>query len=208
LSEASETLYAGDTLERTLTFTDENGDVFDPATIDISIKDPTGTVADSLTIDDLTNPEVGVYVLQWPIPGDAAPGTWTMFIVATDALGTVNSEAYTFAVLEPKIYYCSVDDVKTILSLALDDLTFDVELEACIVSADAIIDSELSKHSLSVPESVPQNIVDASAHFAAWLFRHRRDPTGAAAFWEEGSRFLSEYIETNMEIPFKAVSDQ
>jgi hypothetical protein len=106
------------------------------------------------------------------------------------------------------VSYCTVDDVKPILALALDDLTFDVELEACIVSADAIIDSELLKHDLAVPDSVPQNILDASAHFAAWLFRHRRDPAGAAPFWEEANKFLTEYIETNAEVPFRAVTDQ
>jgi hypothetical protein len=106
------------------------------------------------------------------------------------------------------VSYCSVDDVKPILSLALDDLSFDLELEACIVSADAIIDSELLKYDLAVPESVPQSILDASAHFAAWLFRHRRAPVEAAPFWEEANKFLSEYIEANAEVPFRAVSDQ
>ena len=104
--------------------------------------------------------------------------------------------------------YCTVSDVKPILRISLDDLNFDLELEECITSADAIIDSELLKHSLAVPETVPQNIVDASAHFAAWLFRHRRAPSEAAAFWEEANRFLNTYLETLKEAPFRVVSDQ
>ena len=54
-----------------------------------------------------------------------------------------------------------------------------------------LIDSELAKHDLTVPDSTPQLILDASAHFAAWLFRHRRDPAGAAAFKEEAETFLA-----------------
>jgi len=104
--------------------------------------------------------------------------------------------------------YSTVDNVKPILRIALDDLTYDLELEECIASADAIIDSELLKHSLSMPDTVPQNIADASAHFAAWLFRHRRAPAEAAAFWDEANRFLNTYLETAKEALFRVVSDQ
>ena len=79
---------------------------------------------------------------------------------------------------------------------------------SCVESADALIDGLLEPHGLSVPASVPQNIVDASAHYAAWLFRKRRNPTGADAFKQEADAFLQAYVESEAEVPFKAVSDQ
>jgi hypothetical protein len=92
--------------------------------------------------------------------------------------------------------------------LQTEDATFETEIEGCITSADAFIDSELDKYDLTVPSSTPQVITDASAHFAAWLFRHRRDPTGAAAFKEEAEVFLQSYIECETEVAFRVVSDQ
>ncbi len=102
--------------------------------------------------------------------------------------------------------YSEVADVKTLLEI--DVATYDTELTACITSADALIDSLLEPHDLAVPVSVPQNIADASAHFAAWLFRKRRDPTGADAFKLEADTLLQAYIESASELAFKVVSDQ
>ena len=84
--------------------------------------------------------------------------------------------------------------MKPILQIASDELTFDTEIGDCIVSADAIIDGLLKREGLTVPDSVPQNILDASAYFAAWIFRHRRDPSAAEVFWVEAHKFLSTYI--------------
>lgn len=102
--------------------------------------------------------------------------------------------------------YCTIDYLKPILQIDQDDLAYDAELEACIVSADALIDSMLKREDLSVPASVPQLVSDASAHYAAWLFRKRRDPTGAEAFWAEAEKLLTTYIETESEPGFKVVS--
>ena len=89
--------------------------------------------------------------------------------------------------------YSTTTSVKAILQIT--EVTWDTEIGACITSADALVDSFLKREGLTVPVSVPQNIVDASAHFAAWLFRRRRDPVLADVFWTEGNRFLSAYIE-------------
>jgi hypothetical protein len=101
--------------------------------------------------------------------------------------------------------YCTVDQVKVLLQIASEELTWDTEIESCITSADALIDSLLKKLDLTVPSPVPQNIVDASAYFAAWLFRRRRDPAGAAVFWEEANKFLDAYIaaDEDADVPFK-----
>jgi hypothetical protein len=92
------------------------------------------------------------------------------------------------------VAYSIVSDVKPILQIAADNLTFDSEIEDCIVSADALIDGLLKKTGLTIPDLVPQTISDASAYFAAWMFRHRRDPSAAEVFWVEAQKFLDTYI--------------
>ncbi len=99
--------------------------------------------------------------------------------------------------------YCEVDTVKPVLQIASEMMTYDEELVSCIVSADALIDSLLKQKGLAVASPIPQNIVDSSAYFAAWLFRRRRDPVGAEAFWQEANRFLDVYGETVGESTFK-----
>ncbi len=98
--------------------------------------------------------------------------------------------------------------MKPILQIAAEDTAFDAELEMCIDSADAWIDKKLAVPDLAVPDSVPQLIEDASIHFAAWLFRKRRDPTGADAFKAEAEEFLNTYIEDESEAAFSVVNDQ
>ena len=90
--------------------------------------------------------------------------------------------------------YSAVSDVKPILQIAVDDLNHDTELEDCITSSDALIDGLLKREGLTVPDPVPQNISDASRYFAAWIFRHRRDPSAAEVFWVEAHKFLDTYI--------------
>lgn len=99
--------------------------------------------------------------------------------------------------------YSTVADVKPVLQIKVDDLTLDSEIEACIASADALIDGLLKKSGLTVPDEVPQLVADASAHFAAWLFRHRRDPEKAEVFWAEAHRFLDSYLESEEDVAFK-----
>lgn len=93
--------------------------------------------------------------------------------------------------------YSTSTEVKTILQIT--ESTWDTEITDCIVSSDALIDSLLKYKGLTVPVSTPQNIKDASKHFAAWLFRKRRDPVGAEAFWEEADKFLQAYINAEEE---------
>jgi len=101
--------------------------------------------------------------------------------------------------------YSNVAAVKQVLQIAVEDISFDDEIEACIASADALVDGLLKKVDLTVPDSVPQNIADASAYFAAWLLRHRRDPEAAEIFWTEAHKFLDIYVESEEEIAFKVV---
>jgi hypothetical protein len=104
--------------------------------------------------------------------------------------------------------YSTAALVKEILQI--DVTTYDTEIGGCVTSADALIDSLLKqKGAQAVPESTPQNIIDSSKYFAAWLFRRRRDPAGAEVYWEEGNRFLEAYApaDEETEFPFKVCSD-
>ena len=102
--------------------------------------------------------------------------------------------------------YSTAAAVKAILQIETDDESFDTEIEGCISSADALVDGLLKKSGLSVDDSVPQLIADASAYFAAWIFRHRRDPEAAEVFWAEAHKFLDAYVESEEEIAFEVGS--
>ena len=99
--------------------------------------------------------------------------------------------------------YSTVAVLKPILNISADDETFDTELAACIASADALVDGMLKKCGLTVPDSVPQLVSDASAHFAAWLFKdRRRDQGDASGLWDQAHKFLDAYIVSEEEIAF------
>ena len=100
-------------------------------------------------------------------------------------------------------------DVKVILQIPDAITTFDDEIDGCITSGDALIDKLLEPYEVTVPGSVPQVIEDASTFFAAWLFRRRRDPVGAEAFYAEGRKFLDAYVSDEEDIgAFRVVSDE
>jgi len=99
--------------------------------------------------------------------------------------------------------YSTKAEVKEVLSIDAAETKWDIEIDGCITSADGLVDSILKYHGFSVPlSSTPQNVKDASKHFAAWMYRRRRDPAGSQAFWDEGNRFLQAYIDAEKEIPF------
>jgi len=104
------------------------------------------------------------------------------------------------------VAYSTVAAVKLVLQIAVDELKYDAEIDAYIVSGDEIIVGLLKKSELSVPDIVPKLIADASAYFAAWLFRHRRDPDAAEVFWVEAHKFLDTYVESEEEVAFKVGS--
>ena len=98
--------------------------------------------------------------------------------------------------------YSTVAAVKLILHIDADDETYDTEIGGCISSADALVDGLLKHAGLTVPDSVPQTIVDSSAYFAAWLFKDRRGPEAVDMFWDQAHKFLDIYIESEEEISF------
>jgi hypothetical protein len=103
---------------------------------------------------------------------------------------------------EDLLAYCDVADVKAVLQIATEDTSLDDAIEVAIASADGLIDGLLKPYVLAVPATVPQNILDASTHFTAWLMRKHADPVGAKAFWDEAQLFLQAYIDAESEPAF------
>jgi hypothetical protein len=104
--------------------------------------------------------------------------------------------------------YSEHADVKAVLQIPNATTTYDDEIDDCITSGDALLDKLLEPYELTVPGSVPQVIKDASAYFAAWLFRRRRDPVGSEAFYVEARKFLDAYVSDEEEVAFRVVSDE
>ena len=86
--------------------------------------------------------------------------------------------------------------VKDILVIASAETTFDAEIAACITSSDALVEGMLARQGLTVPSSAPQNIIDASNYFAAWLFRKRRDVSSSWIFFVDAEKFLNAYCDS------------
>jgi hypothetical protein len=85
--------------------------------------------------------------------------------------------------------------VATVKSILQDSsATYEAEIAVCITSSDAYVDSLLRQKTLTVPSPTPQNIVDASNYFAAWIFRKKRDPQSSWIFFTDAERFLNAYI--------------
>jgi hypothetical protein len=196
----TEKTFSGDTITRTFTFKDETDALFDPDTIAILILDPLGATVATLAIGDLTRSSLGVFKMVYTLPAGCAVGNWNIQVTATYG-GLANEEFFPFAVeAVPAAPYAVADAVKAILVIAdSEGSKYDIELAGCMQSSNGLVDSFLLKRGLAVPSPIPQNIVDASNHYAAWLFRHRRDPTGAEAFWSEAEKFLNAYCESQLD---------
>lgn len=90
-----------------------------------------------------------------------------------------------------------MDNVKAVLQIGDDK--WDSELPECVTRASALVDGLLSREGLAVPSPVPQILIDVAKYFAAWVFRRRRDPVGAEAFWNEANRLLGVYVDSEKE---------
>jgi len=87
--------------------------------------------------------------------------------------------------------------VATVKSILQDSTaTYETEIAACITSSDAYVVSLLAQKGLTVPTSTPQNIIDASNYFAAWMFRKKRDPQSSWIFYTDAERFLNAYVDS------------
>jgi len=107
-----------------------------------------------------------------------------------------------------ELAYSAKSDVKPILGIDINDTTYDTELDACIVSADGLIDSILKFYGFVVPltGNIPQNVKDASRYFAAAYFRERRAPPGEVnKLYDRAMSFLNAYIQAEGEGTLKRI---
>jgi hypothetical protein len=86
--------------------------------------------------------------------------------------------------------------VKDILVIASAVTTFDAEIATCITSSDALVEGMLARQGLTVSSPTPQNIIDASNYFAAWMFRKRRDVPSSWIFFVDAEKFLNSYCDS------------
>lgn len=70
----------GDTVSRYFFFKDQNGNLFDPATLTAAIVDPNGTIQGT---PSLVKVVLGQWSLDWNIPNTAIIGIWKIEITAT-----------------------------------------------------------------------------------------------------------------------------
>jgi hypothetical protein len=77
-------------------------------------------------------------------------------------------------------------------------VTYEAEIAGCITSSDAFVVSLLLQKGLTVSSPTPQNIVDASNYFAAWMFRKPRDPQSSWIFYTDAERFLNAYCDSQL----------
>jgi hypothetical protein len=138
------TVYAGDTISRTYTFTDTNGDVYDPDTITINILDPTGAIIDTLAKTDLTRASTGVYTMLYTLASDAVAGNWNIQVIATYAAQNLQTEEYfPFTVsATPAPAYCTTDQVSVWLqnrAFTSTSQPSDSQAAAFIALSDAFI---------------------------------------------------------------------
>ena len=136
-------------------------------------------------------------ILQFPMIADLAT-VLTKGMAGFAVESTFQTHSATFSGI--RIYtllgrYCSLADIKTILDLLKED-TYNEELAGCAKTADDLIDKQLEAQDLAVTAG-DETIKNASAYLAAWVFRKRRDPTGAQAFQAEAQRFLDTYVAAN-----------
>lgn len=82
---------AGTTAIFFFSFTDINGDLFDPSDIDVTILDTSGATVE--TIDAADRLEKGQYAVAWEIPDDQDPGLYTIRVdyVIEQPSGAVNA---------------------------------------------------------------------------------------------------------------------
>jgi hypothetical protein len=144
--------YPSDTISKTFTFTDEDDVVFDPDTIALVIKDSSGTTITTKAISDFTHDATGVYTITYALPSNAAAGTWTFEVTATQtASSKTNKETFEFKVLSVRQHYGSSERVKRLANLDATDTAQDDKVDDALSDADTAIEAKLAECSATVP---------------------------------------------------------
>ncbi len=195
----ADNLYPGDTVSRTLTFTDEDDDLFDPTTIAVLTINPSGVTVHTDAIGDLVRTSLGVYEYSYNLAADAPTGQWHLEVTATGG-GLVNTEQFPFIVEAlTSLRYGDLDTVKDLCGITRTELEFDIQLNQTLIAAEDFINIALERCGATVPLSNPESILrDAANYLAAGLYKQKDVPDEKVhSFYTIGLGFLNEYIATN-----------
>jgi hypothetical protein len=189
--------YAGNTVPKTYTFTDSAGEAFDPDTITVLVKNPSGVTEETLDIGDLVRTATGVYLLRYNLPVDAEAGTWVFQVTATvTADNYVKTSEFSFSVSTQP--YGSLAVVKYLCNIKLTDTSKDAVVLVFMEKATSFVNSALKPYVSTLPlSSVPDVVASVAEFYAAGLFLQKdqqdEKPHPYMAFAEEK---LQSYVET------------
>ncbi len=189
-AKAEKKLHPTDTLVELLSFKDEDGEYFDPASIDVTIVNPSGVTEGTLDEGSLTQEDTGMWVLAWDLPSDAEVGTWSYTVKAVYGT-TTNSESFSF-VVNP-MPYGSLSVVRDLCGVT-DDCV-DYSLQTCMDVATADINDRLNLIVTTPLSTVPDIINTATNLYAAGLYLQRNSPDEKEhPFIVRAEKMLSTYI--------------
>ena len=98
-----EKYYAGDTLSKTFTITDNADSEFDPTTLTVKVYDKNDVLIVTKQIADLVRTALGVYNFTTKLPSDAVDGIWVIQVSASLTAGDLaNTEEFKFKVVKKK----------------------------------------------------------------------------------------------------------
>jgi len=176
-------LHPSDTLNEMLYFKDEDDEYFDPTSIDITIKTPSGSTEETLDIDDLSQEDTGQWILAHDLPSDAETGTWSYTVKAIYS-GVTNSETFLFSV--NPMPYGSLSVVRDLCGITDDN--YDYSLQNCMDLATAEINDALTQKQTSSEDkieydtespplsSVPDIIHTVANYLASGIYLQRNSP--------------------------------
>ena len=94
--------------------------------------------------------------------------------------------------------FCEVASVREVLRMKEGYVDSDLELERCISSADRLLRSWAKAVGLTIPDSVPEDIDEASKHLAAWIFKSHGDPPiNDQVLFDLGKGFFDSWVAGN-----------
>jgi len=143
--------YSGDTLNETLHFKDADGEYFDPDSIDVTVRDPDGTVMEEQDEDNLTQEDTGQWILTYDLPADSDSGEWSYTVKAV--YGTVtNSEIFQFYVN----LYGQLSNVRDLCGISDDSYDYSLLNQMC--AATIIINEKLTNKQTTKTDKTEYNI--------------------------------------------------
>lgn len=184
-------LHPGSTLHELLHFKGEDGEYMDPTELEVKIRDAEGNVVDSLSKADLSQEDVGRWILTYTLTDAAKFGVWSYNVKWVHG-AIVDSGTFCFSVYP--VPYGSLTRVRQLTSV-FDDEEDDKLLEA-LNDATAYVNVKL-KRLVDVPlEVVPDEIRKATNFLAASFVMKVNSPDEEVhPYYQIAMSIIKSYIE-------------